>query len=898
MTDTSATPPLPELDENALVEELTEKALPLPVIKPLLKRIQEESHQYFRETLDADTLVRQRAVLIDRILRALWRFRSLSNEGVALIAVGGYGRGELHPHSDIDLLLLARDEATINQCASDLQDFITLLWDIKLDIGHSVRTLDECVAEAEGDLTIITNLLESRTLAGDPTLHTQLTAHITPEDQWPAAQFFDAKRDELNKRHDKHNSADYNLEPNVKNSPGALRDIQTITWVAIRHFGKGSLQALEDNGFLTEFEHKRLASSISFLWEVRYALHMIAGREEDRLLFDLQTQVAEVLGYRDSGRQLGVERFMSQFYRHQLSTMELSDMLMMHFTEDYMQRGEETITPVNEHFVLCNGYLQLTTPDLFQREPAWLLRVFPMLAQLTESEGMHSSTIRALRDNRHLIDEDYRQNPEHNAIFMTLMRSKSRVVRELSRMMRYGILGRYIPSFGRVIGMMEYDLLHKYTVDEHTFRMIRLMRHFRYGDVRERFPIASRLIHKVHKKEILYLAALLHDVGKSREGDHATNGGEIAEAFCLQHSLKPADAHMVTWLVSNHLLMSNASQRLDLNNPDDIHQFAVEIGDQYHLDMLFLISVADTHSTNPDLWTPWRAEQMRALYRNTQAALRRGLENPLHKDDVIEEIQQEAISQLQDYGLPESRVREIWGVPGDDYFLREGVDNIVWHTREIDAHGNSIKPLVSVRQTSDRQFEGATQIFLFMKNEPNLFAVTTATLDQLNLNIQDARIMTSESENNAVDTYIVLDENNEAITDPERIRIIRSTLCEALDEPEEFDTIIRRRTSRVLKQFDVPTQVTISNDPLMKRTVLEVTAADRPGLLAKVGSILMDFGAQLQGAKILTEGEQVSDIFFIIDEHGDPYADPEACEQLCHLLEDGLDEQVEEQSAV
>ena len=486
MTDLSDMPVLPQVDEDALLEELKEKSLPLPVIKPLLTRIQTEAHDYFRETLDADLLVRHRSTLIDRILRALWRFRSIATEDIALIAVGGYGRAELHPHSDIDLLLLARDEDSINRHASDLQDFITLLWDIKLDIGHSVRTMDECVTEAEGDLTIITNLLESRTLIGDETLYSELRARITPEAQWPAAVFFEAKSEELNTRHDKHNSADYNLEPNVKNSPGALRDIQTITWVAIRHFGKGTLQALEDNGFLTEFEHKRLASSVSFLWEVRYALHMLAGREEDRLLFDLQTQVAEILGYKDTGRQLGVERFMSQFYRHQLSTMELSDMLMMHFTEDYMQCDDDTITPVNEHFVLCNGYLQLTTPDLFEKEPAWLLRVFPMLAQISESKGIHSATIRALRDNRNLIDEEYRQNPEHNAIFMTLMRSRSRVVRELSRMMRYGILGRYIPSFGRVIGMMEYDLLHKYTVDEHTFRMIRLLRHFRYGDKRDK----------------------------------------------------------------------------------------------------------------------------------------------------------------------------------------------------------------------------------------------------------------------------------------------------------------------------------------------------------------------------------------------------------------------------
>jgi [protein-PII] uridylyltransferase len=889
---------LPEIDEQALLSQLQEKGLPLPIVKPLLARIRDDANTHFRESLDAMTLVPHRAKLIDKILRALWVFRGLPSDDLALIAVGGYGRGELHPFSDIDVLLLARTEDAITKHSSELQDFITLLWDIKLDVGHSVRTLDECVSEASGDLTIITNMLESRTLAGDLTLYPQLQERITPDKLWPAKRFFDAKWEEFNKRHDKHNSAEYNLEPNVKNSPGALRDIQTISWVAMRHFGEGTLQKLEDNGFLTDFEHERLSGSVSFLWTVRYALHMLSGREEDRLLFDLQKPVAELLGFKDDAQQLGVEQFMSQFYRHQLSVTELSDMLLMHFNEDYMKCDDQNLTPVNEHFILSNGYLQLTTLDLLEREPDWLLRVFLMMAQMPEARGIHSDTIRALRDNRNLIDEDYRKNPENNEIFMALMRNRSRVARELTRMMRFGILGRYIPEFGDIIGMMQYDLLHKYTVDEHSFRMIRLLRQFRYGNVRELFPLASRLIHKVQKKEILYITALLHDTGKSVEGDHCQTGGEIAEAFCKQHNLKPADAHMVVWLVTNHLLMSNASQRLDLTNPDDIHQFAVEVGDQYHLDMLTLISIADTYSTNPDLWTPWRAEQTRELYRNTQAALRRGLENPINKDDVIEEIQQESIAQLKEFGISESRAREIWGEPGDEYFLREGVDNIVWHSREINAHGESEKPLVSVRQTSDQQFEGATQIFVFMKDQPNLFAVTTATLDQLNLNIQDARIMTSESEDNAVDTYIVLDENNEAIQDPERIRDIRNTLCEALANPEDFNTIIKRRTPRMLKQFDVPTQVTISNDPIMKRTTLEVVAADRPGLLARMGDILMDFGAQLQGAKILTEGERVSDIFFIVNRDGNPYADPEYCELLCKAIETGLDQQIEEQSAV
>ncbi|KZZ45822.1 bifunctional uridylyltransferase/uridylyl-removing protein [Thalassolituus sp. HI0120] len=893
---------LMQIAPEQLMQQLQESPSPLPVVKPLLAELLDNAHQYFRQTLDADTLIPHRSQQIDVILNCLWRHMGLGTEALALVAVGGYGRGELHPHSDIDVLLLCTDDDAINNNAENLQAFITLLWDLKLDIGHSVRTLQECSDEAAKDLTIITNMMESRLLAGSESLLSQLKDATQTDKLWPADQFFNAKWNEIQERHKKHKSSEYNLEPNVKNSPGALRDIQTISWVTMRHFGKGSLQALEDKGFLTEFEGQRLSLSMQFLWRTRYALHMVAGREEDRLLFDLQRDVAEVLGFEDDNRQLGVERFMSQFYRNQLATLELADLLLLHFNDDFVKCGEiSDVEPLNEHFFLCNGFLQLNDndTDLFQREPEWLLKAFLLMAQRPEAKGMHTNTIRALRENRHLINDEFRSNPVHNQLFMQLIRNRHCVVRELSRMMRYGILGLYIPEFGKIIGMMEHDLFHIYTVDEHSLRMTRMLRQFRFGeDVRERFPVASRLIHRVPKKELLYLTALLHDTGKSIEGDHCASGAEIARNFCRQHNLRPTDGHMVAWLIENHLLMSHASQRIDLNNPDDIHQFALEVGDQNHLEMLYLISVADVVTTNPNLWTSWRAEQMRALYHNTKAALRRGLGNPLNKEEVIADIQQEVHEQLSADGLSDQRITELLGEPGDDYFLREGVDNIVWHCREINQHGDSSKPLVSIRQIGDHEFEGATQIFIFMKDQPNLFAVTTATLDQLNLNIQDARIMTSESEHNAVDTYIVLDENNQAIEDPQRLQTIRTTLQESLSQPDEFTTIIMRRTPRLLKQFQVEAHVTMSNDPVMQRTVLEVTAADRPGLLARMGAIFSEFGAQMQGAKILTEGEKVSDIFYIVDEAGNPFSDVERCEDLQEAIIMGLDEQVEAQSAV
>ncbi len=892
-------PELKLADQPELLARLAACSGPIPVIREVLQQTQQKADAYFRATLDAETPVRFRSAQMDTLLACLWQHNGLQNDNLALVAVGGYGRGELHPYSDIDLLLLCRDEAAITTSSEQLQGFITLLWDLKLEVGHSVRTLDDCRKEASKDLTIITNMLESRMIAGTAELYADLRNIIDSPDMWPAATFFKEKWHELEKRHDKHNDSEYNLEPNVKNSPGALRDIQTVSWVTTRYFGDGSLKALENRGFLTEFEFTRLAGSMKFLWQVRYALHMLAGREEDRLLFNLQRQIASLLGFEDDNDHLGVERFMTRFYRNQLSTTELCDLLLLHFNEDFM-KSHEGIEPVavNEHFVLFNGYLQLIDLQLFAREPAWLLKVFVLCANTPDLKGVHSDTIRALRDHRHLIDYTFRTNPANNACFIDLICHKNHVVRELSRMMRYGILGRYIPEFGRIIGMMEHDLLHIHTVDDHSFRMIRMLRQLRFSSLRNQYPLASKLIHRIQRREVLYLASLLHDTGKAQEGDHSSNGEAIALQFCSQHNLRPTDTHMVCWLVANHLTMSYAAQRLDLNNPDDIHQFALDIGDQHHLDMLYLITLADMISTNPKLWTSWRAEQMRSLYFNTQQALRRGLANPLNKEDYIEEIQQEALSQLTTQGLSREQTLAIWGDCGDDYFLRESVDNILWHTLSIAGHGNKRDPLISIRQTSDRDREGATQIFIYMKDQIDLFAVTTATLDQLNLNIQDARVMTSESDNKAVDTYIVLDENNRPINDPQRLDTIRHALITALENPEEYSTIIQRRTPRLLKQFPVETQVTMSNDPHMQRTVLEVTAADRPGLLARVGAIFSEFGAQMQGAKILTEGERVSDIFYIVDQNGEPFSDPVLCQQLQHAIILGLDDQIQAQTAV
>ena len=452
-------PLLPTIDSAELLIQLGQSRSPLPVVKPLLKHIKQDCHRYFRRTLDADTVVRHRSTLIDQVLNCLWQHSGLNCDNLCLLAVGGYGRGELQPHSDIDLLLLLENEAAFDQHKDALQCFITLLWDLKLDIGHSVRTLDECVVEAKKDLTIITNMMEVRTLAGSDVLRAQLQIDTGADKLWSSKDFFEAKWQELKDRHKKHEDTEYNLEPNVKNSPGTLRDIQTINWMAMRHFDHDELAELLQNKFLTSFEFSLYQRSTDFLWQVRYALHMVTDREEDRLLFDLQKDVAEILQFEDDEEMLGVERMMLQFYRHQLALNEVTEMLLLYFRDDILGHcDDDHIVDINDDMYLCNGYLRLHQAESIANRPELLLTVFLEYARQDNAIGMHASTIRAIRDHRDLIDDEYRSNPLHQQLFLDILRGELRLSDTLKRMMRYNILGRYIPEFGSIIGHMEYDL--------------------------------------------------------------------------------------------------------------------------------------------------------------------------------------------------------------------------------------------------------------------------------------------------------------------------------------------------------------------------------------------------------------------------------------------------------
>ncbi|MEH6687483.1 MAG: [protein-PII] uridylyltransferase [Halopseudomonas sabulinigri] len=875
-------------DPGQFQAELALKSSPIGAFKKAIRHADCVLQSRFEDGRDIRQLIHERAWVTDQILQQAWaRLDCAQDPGIALLAVGGYGRGELHPHSDIDLLILVRDDAETFR--SSIEIFLMLLWDIGLEVGQSVRSIEECQQEAKADLTVITNLMESRTLAGDEVLRQGMLKAISTEHMWPDAEFFRAKRAEQQARHAKFNDTEYNLEPNVKSSPGGLRDIQTIAWVALRHFGTNDLRKLVDQGFLNEPEYEILTAGRDFLWKVRFALHNLSGRAEDRLLFDHQRALAKMLGYEGNDSKLAVERFMQKYYRVVMSLSELNDLLMQHFEEILLRDAEATeILPLNSRFHVRNHYIEVTNPNVFKRTPFAILELFVLMAQHPEIRGVRANSIRLLRDHRKLIDDDFRSDIRNTSLFIELFRSKEGIHRNLRRMNRYGILGRYLPEFGKIVGQMQHDLFHIYTVDAHTLNLIKHLRKLNRPEYQDRYPLAWRIFCRLPKPDLLYIAGLYHDIAKGRGGDHSELGAVDAEQFCNRHHLPAWDTHLISWLVQNHLVMSTTAQRKDISDPLVIHDFAVQMGNQVRLDYLYVLTIADINATNPTLWNSWRASLLRQLYSETKRALRRGLDNPPDRDEHIRQTQQAALDILVRNGLEEEDAEALWSELGDDYFLRHTASDVAWHTEAIMQHSRRTGPLVLIKETAQREFEGATQIFIFTPEQNDLFAATVSAMDQLNLSIQDARIISSTSQF-SLDTYIVLDSDGGSIGDnPERIRQIKHELLEALSDPDAFPTIIQRLVPRQLKHFAFAPEVTIFNDPNGQHTILELSAPDRPGLLARMGRILLDFDISVQNAKIVTLGERVDDVFVLTDADNQALSDPALCERLQQNIIDTL----------
>ncbi len=829
-----------------------------------------------------EDLVLDRARLVDIALRAAWichagRFA----DDLALVAVGGYGRGELHPSSDIDIMvLLPKSDSADWQ--PDIEKFLTFLWDIGLEVGHSVRSIDDCQRESLADISVATTLFEARLLAGPEPLFAGMRRALAPDRLWSSQDFFEAKCKEQTERHHRYFDTAYNLEPNVKSSPGGLRDIQTIGWVAKRHFGTDTLDELVAHGFLTREELRKLKAGQSFLWKVRFGLHVLTGRREDRLLFDYQIKLAKLFGYEDASFTLAVEQLMQKYYRTVMDVSLLNEMLLQLFREAILTQSGPPV-PINPRFQIRNDTLEVTHSEVFARFPSALLELFVLLQQHPEVRGVRAETIRLIGTHLWLIDEEFRQNPRHHRLFMEILCAPVGVTHELRRMNLYGVLGRYIPSFGRVVGRMQYDLFHAYTVDAHTLFVVSNLRRLAMPKFNDEFPALSQIMQSLPRQELAYLAALFHDIAKGRGGDHSELGAVDAEAFCLEQGLGRYEARLVAWLVRNHLILSITSQKKDISDPDIIHAFARQVGDQVHLDYLYVLTVSDVRGTNPKLWNAWKARLFEEFYERTKRALRRGLETPVDQEELIRETQTQVRTLLPT--LTDPQIAAVWSQWTDAYFLRYTPEEIAWQTSVLAGRQpNDDTPVVAIRQLADR---GSTAVLTYTPYRLHSFARTTAVLDQMGLNVVDARLITSAN-GFSLETYVVLEDNGAIIADPDRIEEIERGLWRNLQQPEDSPLAVTRRAPRQVRMFSTPTQVNFSLDARNDRTILELIAADRPGLLSEVGKVFKAEHVAINGAKIMTVGERAEDVFYITDSDGRILSD-EACRRVQDSLVRALD---------
>jgi len=843
--------------------------------KQLLKQKDLELGRKFDPHCSVAKLLEEKSDFIDKVLTDCWQyFLGEHDTRLTLCAVGGYGRRELFPYSDIDIMAVLHDEES-DAVQESLAHFFTFLWDIGLKPGQSVRTVEECVEVAQYDQAIMTSLMEMRMITGSTKLYRELSAAITADKIWPSDRFFAAKMEEQQLRYIKYHDTAYNLEPNIKEGPGGLRDLQVIAWVFKRQYNTSTFKELVDYGFLLESEYDDLANAVEVLWRIRYALHLMTGRCEDRLIFDYQRDLAQQFDFKAVTQHYNedVEQFMQFYFKTVLGLERLNEMLLQLFRERFISGNpSKPPSPLNENFTVINGYLEAIDDSLFERRPLALLELFLILQQNSALKGVRATTIRLVRKSLHLIDDAFRENKTVNRLFIEIFRQPRGLTHQLRRMNRYGILAAYLPSFANIVARMQYDLFHIYTVDEHTLFVIRNLRRFSLDKHNDELPFCNDIFLLIPKPEVLYLAALFHDIAKGRNGDHSAIGAEIARNFCIQHDISAHDTKLITWLVNHHLIMSMTAQRKDISDPDIIHQFAQKVGSVEYLNHLYVLTVADIRATNPELWNSWKDALLKELYTATHSALRRGLNNPVALADRLVEHKKEARDELIKLGISGPVIDTFWQHAGDDYFLRYSADEIAWHTVAIASCSEEALPLVLLRPQTQR---GSAEVFIYTKNEGPIFSLSTATLDQLGLTILDARIMTTMDNNYVLNSFQVLEQSGQPIDELFReIHICKALRNNLLHREVKGDKNIHRQ-SRQAKHFPIPTSIKFHTDPSGRHTIIELVTTDHAGLLSKIGRAFLQQDIYLHSAKITTIGSRAEDMFYVTDQQLQPISDPD-----------------------
>ncbi|WP_425520076.1 [protein-PII] uridylyltransferase [Xanthomonas citri] len=829
--------------------------------RPLLVHADMRLCKRFDQGEPIERLVALRARAVDQLMRNAWMRCIPADSGLSLHAVGGYGRGELFPRSDVDVLVLG-DTAAQQQHEQALARLFALLWDVGLPISHAVRSPAQCTAAA-ADQTVLTALIESRALVADAQARAALATAIAPPQVWPPRDFFQAKREELLARHQRFGDTADNLEPDIKDGPGGLRDLQTLGWMALRAFGVKDLEALVGLGHVGFDEAAALRREREELARLRFGLHIVANRPEERLRFDYQKTLAERLGFADDPESLGVEKMMQRFYRSAALIRRISDRLLQRFEEQF--DGEATPEPLGGGFSLRRGYLAADTESWPDGDVLQVFALFAQWAAHREVRGLHSLTARALAEVLRDLPAYEVADATARERFMALLRGP-RAVETLNRMARLGVLGQWIPAFASVSGRMQFDLFHVYTVDQHTLMVLRNIALFAAGRADEHFSIAHEVWPRLRKPELLLLAGLFHDIAKGRGGDHSELGAVDARAFCLAHRLSEGDTELVTWLVEQHLRMSVTAQKQDISGPEVIHRFATLVGTRERLDYLYLLTCADIAGTSPKLWNAWKDRLLADLYFAARRALREGLEHPPPREERLREARESARTLMQAQGHDDVTIdRQFAGMP-DENFLRFRPEQLAWQAAsliEVEIGQTLVKARRAVPDND------ALEVFVYSPDRDGLFAAIVATLDRKGYGIHRARVL--DAPHDAIfDVFEVLPQETYADGDPQRLA---ATLRQVLAGDLQKVRPARRAVPRQLRHFRFAPRVEFSESAGGRRTRISLVAPDRPGLLADVAHVLRMQHLRVHDARIATFGERAEDQFQITDEHDRPLSE-------------------------
>jgi [protein-PII] uridylyltransferase len=838
---------------------------PIAELRASLRSDQSALERDFLQHGKATRLLNAHSRLIDRYLCNVWKQLAMPGQ-IALVAVGGYGRGELYPRSDIDLLILL-DAEPDDALQQKLQSLIGMLWDIGLEVGHSIRTVAQCLNEA-ADITVQTNLLEARLLSGDAVLfrelHSAVRQHLDPR------QFFIAKLQEQQKRHARFIDADFNLEPNLKESPGGLRDLQTITWIARAADLGTRWSELAQAGLISPAEARQIARHDALLQTLRIRLHYLAKRREDRLIFDFQTPLAEQMGILASANRRASEHLMQRYYRTKRAVRQFNTILMqsLHdhlFLETPPQHG------LNERFRVIGTLLDIRDEHLFEQTPGAIFELFLLLEKNPELTDLSAKTLRELWRAQYHIDAAFRRDPLNRARFMEIMRQPQGVLHALRRMNQYGILGAYIPAFGRIVGQMQHDLFHVYTVDEHILMVVRNLRRFAVPEFAHEYPLCSKLLGEFARPEVLYLAGLFHDIAKGRGGDHSQLGKKDARAFCLQHQLSSDDTDLIVWLVEQHLMFSSTAQKQDLSDPDVIATFAEKIKSYRYLVALYLLTVADVRGTSPKVWNAWKAKLMENLFHLARRYLSDG-----KVDDQLGLIRHEAANALNLYAYSPDSYQLLWAQLDDNYFLDHEPQEIAWHTRQLAFKVNSATPIVKARLS---RVEKGLQVMVYCPDQRSLFARICEFFARMNFTIVEAKIHTTQH-GYALNSFQIMEAARGDTEYRDIMNYIEFELAQQIEQAKPLTIPATGRVSRQLKHFPITTEVEIKPDSKGMH-VLSLIAGDRPGLLARIALIFDKHDIRLHRAKINTLGSRAEDVFWI---SGAALAQPEQTDILQKAL--------------